>query len=125
MSENSNKNMSEEDGMAIYEEIVNNVDTCKDRLDQLIFDLKKADVSGQFLCSTARFLVAVDRETFEEFLPALIESAIEKDRERRYIGHLLEAIWGADYKECAEELREKDDLFRKVYKRVYATGTFD
>ena len=117
--------MSEDNGMAIYEEIVNNVETCGARLDQLIFDLKRADVSGQFLCSTARFLVAVDRESFEEYLPALIEAAIDKDRERRYLGHLLEAIWGDDYKQRADELKESDDLFRRVYKRVFPTGTFD
>lgn len=117
--------MTEEAGMAIYEEIVNNVDTCKDRLDQLIFELKRADASGQFLCSTARFLVAVDREAFEDYLPQLIEAAMEKDRERRYLGQLLEAIWGEDYKERADELRNSDDLFRRVYKRVYPSGTFD
>lgn len=112
-------------GMEIYEYIVNNVEDCRDRLDNLIMDLKRADTSGQFLCSTARFLAAVDKEAFAEFLPALIEGAIEKDRERRYIGQLPEAIWGADYRERAEELSATDDVFRRLYKRVCPSGTFD
>ena len=125
MSENS-KNMPDvADGLAIYEEIVNNVDSNKGNLDQLIFDLRHADSNGQFLCSTARFLAAVDREGYAEYLPQLIESAIEKDREHRYLGQLRKAIWGDDYAERTEELKTTDDLFRRLYKRVFATGTFD
>ena len=61
--------------------------------------------TGQFLASSARFLNAVDAEKFAPWLPSLIEGAISKDRERRYIGSLLEAIWGADYMERAQELQ--------------------
>lgn len=125
MDKETNKIEPEEAGMAIYEEIVNNVDTCKDKLNQLIYDLNRVDISGQFLCSTARFLAAVDREEYEEYLPTIVEYAIDKDRERKYIGQLLQAIWGEDYMDHADELKETDDLFRRVYKRVYATGLFD
>lgn len=127
MSENTTQGpvSDEGKGMEIYEYIVNNVEDCRDRLDNLIMELKKADSSGQFLASTARFLAAVDRETFDEFLPQLIEGAIERDRERRYIGQLLEAIWGVDYKERAEELSATDDVFRRLYKRVYPSGVFN
>lgn len=125
MSENS-KDKSDVDGaMAIYEDIVNAVDSGKVNIDQLLCDLKRTDATGQFLCSTARFLAAVDKETYSEFIPSLVECAIEKDREHRYIGHLLKAVWGDDYAERAEELCGKDDTFRRVYKRVFATGTFD
>lgn len=125
MSENSNRNVPVDAGMAIYEEIVNSVDSDNRSLDQLICDLKRTDSNGQFLCSTARFLAAVDREKYAEYLPALIEGAIEKDRERRYLGQLLKAIWGDDYSERAEELCASDDLFRRLHKRAFATGTFD
>ena len=125
MSENEHNLDEMEKGMAIYEYIVNNVETCKDELDNLIHDLKHEDNSGQFLSSTARFLAAVDKKEFGEVLPQLIEAAIEKDRERRYIGQLLEAIWGADYQERSSELRESDDVFRRLYKRIYPTGVFD
>ena len=127
MSENNTQSPASDEGkgMEIYEYIVNNVGDCRDRLDNLIMDLKRADPSGQFLASTARFLAAVDREGFSEFLPSLIEGAIERDRERRYIGQLPEAIWGPDYRERAEELASTDDVFRRLYKRVCPSGTFD
>lgn len=107
------------DGMTTYEYIVNNVDTCSEHMPELVENLKRVDVSGQFLCSTARFLHAVDAATFSPWLSALIEGAIGKDRERRYIGSLLEAIWGPDYKERAGELQKSDDNFRRIYKRIY------
>lgn len=93
-------------------------------MDNLIWKLKEADASGQFLASTARFLCAVDREKFSDAIPTLIECAIDKDRERRYIGQLLEAIWGKDYKENVEKLNEEDDVFRRLYKRIYPAGPF-
>lgn len=107
------------DGMTTYEYIVNNVDTCSELMPELVDNLKRVDVSGQFLCSTARFLNAVDHATFSPWLSSLIEGAIAKDRERRYIGSLLEAIWGADYKENAVELQKRDDNFRRIYKRIF------
>lgn len=127
MSENSTQSPATDEGkgMEIYEYIVNNVEDCRERLDSLIMEMKRADKSGQFLASTARFLAAVDREAFAEFLPQLIEGAIERDRERRYIGQLPEAIWGPNYKERAEELSATDDVFRRLYKRVCPSGTFD
>lgn len=105
--------------METYDYIVNNVETCIDSMPELVDNLRRADISGQFLASTARFLCAVDREKFSEWIQPLVEGAIEKDRERRYIGALLQAIWGADYEERAEELKASDDTFRRIYKRVY------
>lgn len=113
---------SDTDGMATYEYIVNNVETCLDEMEPLLENLKRVDRTGQFLASTARFLAAVDRKKFGDWLSPLIEGAIEKDRERRYISSLLEAIWGADYMERADELRASDDIFRRLYKRVYPGG---
>ncbi len=107
------------DGMATYEYIVNNVDSCLEFMPDLIENLKRVDVSGQFLASTARFLNSVDSESFSSCIPPLIEGAIAKDRERRYIGSLLEAIWGPDYIEKAESLMACDDNFRRIFKRIY------
>lgn len=109
-------------GMAIYEYIVNNVDACEAELPQLTSLMKRADLNGQFLSSTARFLCAVDRDRFEPYLAPLIEGAIEKDRERHYIGSLLEAIWGENYMEEAPRLNREDDNFRRIYKRIFDTG---
>ena len=47
---------------------------------------------------------------------------IDKDRERKYIGSLLEALWGADYHDNADKLRETDDNFRRIYKRMFPKG---
>lgn len=119
MSENIKNLNGDQDGMETYDYIVNNVETCIDSMPELVDNLRRADISGQFLASTARFLCAVDREKFSEWIQPLVEGAIEKDRERRYIGALLQAIWGADYEERAEELKASDDTFRRIYKRVY------
>lgn len=114
------KNLTgDRDGMATYDYIVNNVDSCLDDMPELVDNLRRVDISGQFLASTARFLCAVDREKFSPWLTPLIEGAIEKDRERRYIGSLLQAIWGDDYMDHVDELKGKDDNFRRIYKRIY------
>lgn len=107
------------DGMMTYEYIANNFEICDELMPELVANLLKVDHTGQFLASSARYLAAVDREKFSPWIAPLIEGAIEKDRERRYIGSLLEAIWGADYRERAEELRAVDDNFRRIYKRIY------
>lgn len=119
MSETLKSLSGDTDGMATYDYIVNNVDTCLESMPQLVENLRRADISGQFLASTARFLCAVDRDKFSGWITPLVEGAIEKDRERRYIGSLLQAIWGDDYMEHADELRENDDNFRRIYKRIY------
>lgn len=112
----------EADGMTVYEYIVNNVDTCQEDMEPLVEHLKRVDNSGQFLSSTARFLAAVDRDRFNEWISPLVEGAIDKDREHRYIGSLLESLWGNDYQDHIDELRAEDDVFRRLYKRVYPTG---
>ncbi len=122
MSEELKTLVNDADGMSTYEYIVNNVETCLDDMEPLVEHLKQVDTTGQFLSSTARFLAAVDRERFNEWIAPLVEGAIEKDREHRYIGSLLDSIWGADYQERADELRATDDVFRRLYKRVYPTG---
>ena len=122
MTEDLKNLENDADGMATYDYIVNHVGTCREVMPALVENMLRADVSGQFLASSARFLAAVDREAFEPWLAPLIEGTIEKDREHRYIGSLLEALWGADYHDRAEELRETDDNFRRIYKRVFPTG---
>lgn len=114
--------LEDADGMAIYEYIVDHCDTCLPDMSELICRLKHADTNGQFLASTARYLAAIDREAFEPWLAPIIEGAIEKDRERKYIGSLLEAIWGVDYESRAEELKLADNNFRRIYKRIHHQG---
>ena len=107
------------DGMANYEYIVNHEEECEDKMDEIVDNLKRVDNSGQFLASSARFLNAIDPERFAKWIPTLIEGAIEKDKERKYIGSLLEAFWGEDYREKAFELQQTDNNFRRIYKRLF------
>ncbi len=107
------------DGMMTYDYIVNNVDTCIDRMDELVDCLLRADKSGQFLASSVRFLNAVDPGSFHRHIGRLVMGAIDRDRERRYIGSLLEALWGQGYRDRAAELAAADDNFRRIYKRIY------
>ena len=107
------------DGMTTYDYIVNNVDTCIDRMDELVDSLLHADKSGQFLASSARFLNAVDSVSFHRHIGRLVMGAIDRDRERRYIGSLLDALWGEGYRDRAAELAAADDNFRRIYKRIY------
>lgn len=109
-------------GMEIYDYIVNNVPAIEPELPDLIERLNECDISGQFLASTARFLSGVEPERFRDHVSRLIEFTISKDRERKYIGSLLAAIWGEDYLERAEELRDADDNFRRIYRRVYGSN---
>ncbi|MDE7115078.1 MAG: hypothetical protein K2O56_01465 [Muribaculaceae bacterium] len=122
MSSEDMINTPEEEGMQIYEYIVDNAESDSLQMGDMVMKLRNADTTGQFLCSTARYLAAVDRERFDRWIAPLVEGAIEKDRDRRYIGSLLEALWGADYMERAEELKASDDNFRRIYKRIYSEG---
>lgn len=120
MSEIENYLGKEPNGMAIYEYIVNHSDSCLEDMPELTKLLCERDPSGQFLASSARYLHAVDTEgVYAPWISKLIESAIDKDRERRYIGSLLQGIWGADYQDRVDILRETDDNFRRIYKRIY------
>ena len=112
------------DGMLTYDYLVNHVDDCLPDMDFITDNLMKVDTNGQFLASSARFLFSVDSKLFAPWISRLIEGAIDKDRERRYIGSLLEAIWGPDYQENADNLKTQDDCFRRVYKRIYPQGAF-
>lgn len=117
------KNLAtDSDGMATYEYIVNHIDTCSDDMVFLVDNLKRVDLTGQFLASSARFLAAIDRNRFYDLISILVEGAIERDRERKYITSLPDAIWGPDYRDHVDELRAEDDVFRRLYKRIYPVG---
>ena len=110
---------NESKGMELYEYIVDHVDELGSDPKEIVDQLRAADQTGQFLASTARYLAAIDRERFEGWLSPLVVGATEKDRERRYIGSLLEALWGRDYEERVAELKEADNNFRRIYRRIH------
>lgn len=107
------------DGLSTYEYIANHIDTCHEDLGWLVENMNRVDHSGQFVISAARYLYAIDSEGFEQAIDRLISLGIEKDREHRYIGALMEQFYGADYASRVSELSAKDDNFRRLYKRLY------
>lgn len=106
-------------GLETYDYIVNNLDGCEENMPFLTENLLRADSNGQFLTSTAIFLNSVDKEQFKIWIDKMVKGAIDKDRERRYIGLLLEALWGPDYSEKSDTLNAADDNFRRIYKRIF------
>ena len=113
---------SDTDGLVSYEYLANHIDSCQDVINDIIENIIRVDKTGQFDASTARYLSAIDKETFAEYISKLIAAAIEKDREHRYLGDLLQGIWGEDYAEHVDELNAKDDNFRRIYKRLFPKG---
>ena len=106
------------DGLLTYEYIANHIDDCSDLMPDLVNNIIKVDLTGQFMVSAARYLAALDREGFKDSIDRLLASAIDRDRERRFIADLLPSLWGADYADHAVELAESDNNFRRIYKRV-------
>lgn len=110
---------ADQDGLATYEYIANHIDTCAADIDFLVDNMISVDRNGQFLVSAARYLSAIDAEGFATAISRLVAAAIDKDREHRYIGDLLESLYGTDYREHAAELSASDNNFRRIYKRLF------
>ncbi len=110
------------DGLVTYEYIANHIGDIDDIMSDLVDNMIKVDHNGQFSVSAARYLHAIDAMKYAVSMNRLIAAAIEKDRERAYIGRLLPDIWGADYHEKVESLSASDDNFRRIYKRLFPTG---
>ena len=123
MDESLKKQLSKDpDGLLTYEYIANNIGEIDDIMPELADNIISVDTAGQFVVSAARYLNAIDKVKYAESIDKLIKAAIEKDRERKYLGDLAVSIWGADYKEHADELAEGDDNFCRIYKRLYPVG---
>ena len=123
MEESTIKELEKDvDGLLTYEYIANNIGVIDEDIDWLADNLIKVDGRGQFLVSAARYLNAVDKEHFSVTIDKMVSAAIDRDRERAYIGYLLQSLYGDDYLERAEELRLSDNNFRRIYKRLYPKG---
>lgn len=105
--------------MDVYEQMVNAESTSPETLPSLVEQLKECDDSGQYLCSGARYLHALNAAAYGPLVSYMVEAAIERDREHRYISQLLPAIWGDDFMENADKLRLADNNFRRIFKRIY------
>ncbi len=122
MGNSETEGRSKADGMTSYEFLVNNTNSDKKLIAKAVDDIVASDTSGQFSASAARFLSAIDPESFRVEIDRLLRSAIDKDRDKQYLPALLPSIWGDDYMNKAEELRERDDNFRRIFKRVHPAG---
>lgn len=121
MNEDIKKRLaSDPDGLLTYEYIANNIDTCQESIDFLIDNMIKVDLTGQFISSAARYLTAIDPVGFHEAIDRLVEAAIDKDREHKYLPALMEGIYGTDYSDKAATLRLADNNFRRLEKRLNA-----
>lgn len=109
----------DEDGLATYEYIANNIGKCDAMMPDLVDNIINVDRNGQFLVSTARYLNAVGKEKYAACIDKLVKAAIDKDREHKYIPDLLSSLWGEDYANRVDELNVTDDNFRRIYKRVF------
>ncbi len=110
------------DGLMTYEYIANHIGGCDDVMPSLIENMIRVDLSGQFIVSAARFLAAINREGYASHIDHLVAAAIDRDREHRFIGDLLPALWGDDYAARADELAATDNNFRRIYKRIVASS---
>lgn len=124
MEETIKQNLCKDpDGLLTYEFIANNIDSIgSDDMDCLTENMIAVDHCGQFCVSAARYLHAIESERFAPQIDRLIAAAIDKDRDRAYIGRLLADIWGHDYDERVDELNASDNNFRRIYKRIYPKG---
>lgn len=120
MDEELKKSLAKDpDGLLTYEYIANHIGAIDDIMPELVENMVTVDANGQFCVSAARYLNAIDPQLYAKAVSRLISAAIDKDRERAYIGQLLPDIWGADYASRAAELSAADDNFRRIYKRVF------
>jgi hypothetical protein len=123
MDEAVKKKLSKDsNGLLTYEYIANNINNIGDDLSAVVDNMILVDKNGQFVASTARYLNAIDPEKYAGQIDTLIKAAIDHDREHKYLVELLSGIWGEDYAMHAAELSEKDDNFRRIYKRIYSVG---
>lgn len=123
MDEDLKKKLAKDpDGLLTYEYIANHIGCCDDIMSQLIDNLMEVDKNGQFAVSAARYLCAIDNEHYRNEIDRLVAAAIDKDRERRYIGDLLQTLWGDDYEQRVDELNATDNNFRRIYKRLFNQG---
>lgn len=110
---------STDKAMEIYEALVDAESSAPDRMPALVADLVANDETGQYLCSGARYLGALNRTGYGEYINTMVEAAIDRDREHRYIAQLLPALWGDDFMERSRQLRLCDNNFRRIFKRIY------
>lgn len=123
MTDDDKKKLKQDkDGLVTYEYLANHIGECgPEEIDTLIENMASVDLSGQFMASAARYLYAIDPDSYAPAVKKLVSLAIDKDREHKYLPDLLQGLYGEDYEERAAELCASDDNFRRIYKRLFPT----
>lgn len=120
MTEQDIKRLKQDtDGLATYEYLANNIDTCDADIDAIVDNMVAVDHTGQFLASAARYLHAIDPARYAGAIERLVGAAIDKDREHAYLPALIRGIYGDNFLEGAEERCAADRNFRRMYQRLY------
>ena len=91
-------------------------------MSDLVDNMIRVDLTGQFMVSAARYLAAINRDGFKADIDRLVAASIDRDRERKFIADLLPSLWGVDYADHVVELAEADNNFRRIYKRVVSSS---
>lgn len=111
---------SDADGLRIYEYIANSIGQGDDTdLQPLAEALRDVDITGQFTASAARFINAIDAVRYADVVRLLVAATIDRDRDRAFLGDLMQSIYGPDHMDRARELCESDNNFRRMYKRLH------
>lgn len=113
---------NDSDGLLTYEYLANNIDNCDADLAEIVNNLIRVDLNGQFTASAARYLHAIDPDKYADAISQLVDATIGKDREHRYLPDLLPSLYGPDYKENAATLSLSDNNFRRIYKRLFPSA---
>lgn len=123
MTDDEKKRLANDpDGLLTYEFIANHIGTDELEIDWLTENMIRVDPNGQFTGSAARYLHAINPEEYAAQIGMLIAATIDKDREHRYLGSLMQGIYGDDCENRAAELSASDNNFRRIYKRLYPTS---
>lgn len=123
MTDDEKKRLANDpDGLLTYEYIANHIGTDELEIDWLTENMIRVDPNGQFTGSAARYLHAINPDEYSTQIDMLIAATIDKDREHRYLGSLLQGIYGDDFENRATELSATDNNFRRIYKRLYPTS---
>lgn len=123
MTDDEKKRLANDpDGLLTYEYIANHIGTDELEIDWLTENMIHVDPNGQFTGSAARYLHAINPDEYSTQIDMLIAATIDKDREHRYLGSLLQGIYGDDFENRATELSATDNNFRRIYKRLYPTS---
>lgn len=125
MTENDKKILAEDnEGLLTYEYLANHIGQCDSDLDAIIENLRRVDLTGQYMASAARYLHAIDPQCYAEAVRMLTALTIDRDREHRYLPSLMVSLYGDDFHAHATQLSQSDNNFRRMYKRLYPTSVF-